>query len=115
VKPGSVRESGSRKARSRVGDEAIAQQTGRGELRPLLHQRTETSQSGSGDRSPSGIVEVLLVGVDNHVASFVRSGSNQRLCDGERGTPVGKPDLDHRARILSQEKVTQDVAISDGQ
>jgi hypothetical protein len=28
------------------------------------------------------------------VASFVRSGSNQRLCDGERGTPV-------RARSLS--------------
>jgi len=56
-------------------------------------------------------VEVLLVGVDNHVAGFVRSGSNQRLRDGERGTPVGKPDLDHRARILSQQKVTQDIAI----
>src|SRR5215475_95712 len=48
------------------------------------------------------------------MASLVRSGSNQRLCDGERRTPVGKTDLDHRTRILSQEKVTQDVAISNG-
>jgi hypothetical protein len=41
---------------------------------------------------------MLLAGVDDHVASFVRSGSGQRLGDGERGTAVGKPDLDHRAR-----------------
>jgi hypothetical protein len=49
------------------------------------------------------------------MASFVRSGSGQRLGDGERGTSVGKPDLDHRARFLSQEKVTQDIAIRNGQ
>ena len=59
-------------------------------------------------------MEVLLVGVDDHVAGLVRSGSGQRLCDGERGTAVGKPDLDHRARLLSQEKVTQDIAIRSG-
>jgi hypothetical protein len=53
----------------------------------------------------------FLVGVEDHVAGPVRSRSDQRLCDRERGTPVAKPDLDHRARFLSQEQVTQDIAV----
>jgi len=46
-------------------------------------------------RSPSRTVEVLLVGVDNHVASFIRSGSNQRL--GRR------PNLHHRSIALGEQ------------
>jgi hypothetical protein len=45
------------------------------------------------------------------VAGLARSGRGQRLGDGESGTPVGQPDLDHRARLLGQEKVAQDIAI----
>jgi hypothetical protein len=42
-----------------VGDEALAQETGQGGLRPLFQQRTEAVHSGIRDRRPPGTMEVL--------------------------------------------------------
>jgi hypothetical protein len=42
---------------------------------------------------------------NDHVASLVRSGSEQRFCDSERRTSVAKADLDRHAWSLDYEKV----------
>jgi hypothetical protein len=83
-----------------VGDKAISQEAGKRDLGSFLNERTEVGQSRSDDCVPSRTMEVMLVGVDDHVASLARSNGEQCFCDGERRTAVGKANLDHHAWSL---------------
>jgi len=67
---------------SRVGDQALTQKAGQNDLGSVLQEGTEASEACFDNGVSPRIVELLLIGVDDHVAGSVRPDGNERFCDG---------------------------------
>ena len=101
----------------RVGHEAFGGQPRQGDLGPFGQQGADFLQTGGGDGLPSGMVEVVLEGIDGHVLAPVGSGplEHEGLPDGQGRAAIGETDLDDQARLLFDQQVAQDVTVRRGQ
>jgi len=69
------------------------------------------AETCGGDCFPTGVLESMLVGVDDHVIGVLLSLQRESLPDREGRTAIRKTDLDHHPRPLCDKKVAQNITI----
>ncbi len=71
-------------------------------MRTLAQQRAHVGDAGVDEGVPSHVVEVVLEGVDDHVARALVPIGDQRLSNGKSRSAIPEADFDHHARVLGE-------------
>jgi hypothetical protein len=97
-----------------VGDKTLGRQPRQGELRAFREERAEPAQTGGADRIPSGVVEEVLVRIDDDMLRPLGSLQDKGFSYGQGRAAVSQSDLHHDTSVVSDEKVAQDVTVLIG-